>query len=116
MGSHDALFPYAHIADVPDEEGDEQPCRIALHGELPVADVAIIAGVVLRLRCDVDAVDRVEEDRHGDGKDLKPIEHRARDEIHHGERVIERLRPTQHGRVRKDVLEEEHADDDESDQ
>ena len=84
MCSHDALLPDTHIADVPDEERDEQPCRITLHGKLPVADVAIIARVVLRLCRNVDAIDCVEENRYGDGKDLEPVEQGTRDELHHG--------------------------------
>lgn len=50
----DGLREDAQIEYVPDEEYDEEPCRPALQRELPVADVAVAARVVLGLQGDVD--------------------------------------------------------------
>ena len=112
----DALRVDAEIEDVPDEERYEVPCRPALEREHPVAHVAEAAGVVVRLEGDVDAVDRMEQQRDGDAEDFKAVEDRFRDEFHHREAAVQRLRAAERRSIRHDMLEDDDAEDQQADE
>ena len=106
----DGLREDAQVEYMPDEEDDEEPCRPTLQSELPVADVAVAARVVLRLKSDVDAVDGMEEDWQSDAEDFQTEEDRMRDELHHGQSTVEGLSTAECTSIRDDMLEEENAD------
>lgn len=97
------------IEDVPYEEHNEEPCRPALQGELPVADIAITAGVVLRLQADVNAIDGMEQQRHSDCADLKTEENRFRDKFHHCQGSVKCRSAAQGHGVGEDMLKEHHT-------
>ena len=114
--AEDTLDIAAQVADVPYEEDEQEPCRPALESEIPVVEVAILRRVVLRLHADVDAIDRMEEERDGDGADLKSEENRLRYQLHHCELAVQGFSTAQSRSIGEDVFHEKSSECQQADQ
>ena len=107
--THYTLQIYAKVEDMPYKEYHKIPCCPALKSELPVADISIMARIVLCLESYIDAVDTMEKQWNCNASNLKAVEDWFWNKLHHRKSRIQALRSKQCSRVSEDVLEKHGA-------